>query len=99
MSKVKYYSRSTPTASMPRVTERQQSTNALLDAYLVNLLATLEADAYRDFSDSDSDSGDSDESMGSPHSARSGTPSSLSSSESDSDPIGEAIIATLEELY
>ncbi|KAG5649613.1 hypothetical protein H0H81_002852 [Sphagnurus paluster] len=46
---------------MPRVTDRQQQTNALLDAFVVHLLAKLEADAFVNDSDSDSDS-DSDNS-------------------------------------
>ena len=46
---------------MPRRTERQETTTALLDAFLVHLVAKMEADSYR--ADADSDTDHSDEEM------------------------------------
>ncbi|KAF5378451.1 hypothetical protein D9615_007041 [Tricholomella constricta] len=80
---------------MPRITERQRQSHALLDAYVINLLATVEADLYKASVGSDSDT-----SMESPGSSAPPDPyASSSSSESEGDPIGDAIIQTLEELY
>ncbi|KAG6881277.1 hypothetical protein C0992_001461 [Termitomyces sp. T32_za158] len=82
---------------MPRITDRQQTTNDLIEAYIVHLLGKAEAEAYQSYSDSAS----SDEEMipadGSPDLSL--LPLSESDLESDSDPVGDGIIASLEELY
>ncbi|KAF8816578.1 hypothetical protein BYT27DRAFT_7220661 [Phlegmacium glaucopus] len=41
---------------MPRITERQEDTNVLLNIFIVHLLARMEADAFRAGADSESDS-------------------------------------------
>lgn len=64
---------------MPRCTERQANTRALLNAFIVHLVAKMEADAYRAGNDSESDSDDSNE--------------------DDDDPITEAILKSIEDLY
>ena len=43
---------------MPRRTERQETTAALLDAFLVHLVAKMEADSYRADTNSDTDHSD-----------------------------------------
>ncbi|KAF8154479.1 hypothetical protein B0H34DRAFT_716635 [Crassisporium funariophilum] len=85
---------------MPRVTERQQQTNKLLDAFIVNYLAQLEADMWKSTGESGSDS---DKEMYSPPSPG-GVPRQPGedSSESDSDTgdvISAAIISSLEQLH
>ncbi|KAF8077720.1 hypothetical protein FPV67DRAFT_1684428 [Lyophyllum atratum] len=88
---------------MPRLTERQQQMNALLDAYIVNLIAKFEADLWKATDDSDPES--DDEFLRSPASpAHPGTPMDIDSdSGSEDDPlddaIGDTIIAAVEELY
>ncbi|GLB35610.1 putative DDE superfamily endonuclease [Lyophyllum shimeji] len=88
---------------MPRLTERQQQMTALLDAYVVNLVAQFEADMWKATEPSDPES--DDEFLQSPASpAHPGTPIDIdsdSSSEADplADHIGDTIIAAVEELY
>ena len=45
---------------MPHLTERQEDANALLNAFIVHLLAQMEADAFRAGANLESDSGSSD---------------------------------------
>ena len=71
---------------MPRLTERQEDANTLLNAFIVHLLAQMEADAFRGAdSESDSEAGTSD--------------GEDSEDYSSDDPITEGIIKSLEELY
>ncbi|KAG6896149.1 hypothetical protein C0992_009941 [Termitomyces sp. T32_za158] len=85
---------------MPCITDMQQTTNDLIEAYIVHLLGKAEAEAYQ----SDSDLASSDEEMMGflPADSSPGLsllPLSESDSESGLDPVGDGIIASLEELY
>lgn len=79
---------------MPRITERQQHTNALLEAYIIHIIAEAEARSLQDsFSDTDSDGSDWDSN------SDLDSESSSSSSSEGSDGISDAILATLMELH
>jgi hypothetical protein len=69
--------------TMTRTTERQQEADALLEAFIVQLIAEAEIEAYRNHSDSDSDSSD-----------LSGSNSSPASSSSDSMEVDDGITDT-----
>lgn len=86
--------------TMPTLTDRQLAEDALHRAYLVNLMANIEAETWVDV-DSDSDSSGSD-SYGSSSSSDwdSSSSSSTSSSSSDEDPTpAELYLEQLGELY
>src|ERR1700678_727918 len=71
---------------MPRLTERQEDANTLLNAFIVHLLAQMEADAFRGAdSESNSEAGTSD--------------GEDSEDYSSDDPITKGIIKSLEELH
>jgi hypothetical protein len=50
---------------MPRISERRQEANALLEAYIINILAKLEAESFHKDSDDSSDSSGTDSSSSS----------------------------------
>ena len=69
---------------MPRLTERQEDANTLLNVFIVHILAQMEADAFH--ADADSSESDLDG-------------SSDSDDNCSDDPITEGIIKSIEELY
>ncbi|KAJ7645861.1 hypothetical protein B0H17DRAFT_1148249 [Mycena rosella] len=84
--------------SMPTLTPRQQATDALHRAFLVNLISNVETEAWADdYYDSDSDSSDSD--SDSDMSSSDSSWGSSSSSDSDDPTPAEAYIDAMGELY
>ncbi|KAF8221558.1 hypothetical protein L208DRAFT_1531044 [Tricholoma matsutake] len=78
---------------MPRKTDRQQETDAILDAFIVQLIAEAEIAAYRD-----RDSGSDSDSDSSSESSTSDTSSTSDSMEVD-DGVTDVLLETLAELY
>jgi hypothetical protein len=77
-----------PSSAMPRKSDCQQMTNALLDAFIIQMIAEAEIAAYHDYSDSDSESSDYE----------SDTSSSSDSMEVD-DGVTDALLESLAELH
>jgi hypothetical protein len=77
-----------PSSAMPRKSDCQQMTDALLDAFIIQMVAEAEIAAYCDHSDSDSESSDSE----------SDTSSSSDSMEVD-DGVTDALLESLAELH